>query len=55
MAKVICIRKYQDVIELKLHNEVIANIVIAKSSRTSSVNLSIESPSKVKINRVSVK
>ena len=52
MAKLICIRKSQHKIVLTLDGKIIADIAIANSSRSSSMNLSIEAPDDVKIDKV---
>ena len=54
MAKLICIRKSQHKIVLTLNGEIIADIAIANSSRSSSVNLSIDAPSDVQIDKASM-
>ena len=52
MAKLIVIRKSQDKITLVENNKVIADIIIADSSRTTSVNLSIRANDNIKISKV---
>lgn len=51
MAKNIVIRKHRDKIVLRKDGDVFADIVVANSSRTESVNLSIESPPDVEIQK----
>ena len=51
MAKQIVIRKHKDKIVLSIDDKPIADIVVAKSSRTESVNLSIQANLDVKIEK----
>lgn len=54
MAKLIVIRKHKDMIEIRdAQGNLIADILVAKSSRSSSVNLSIKADETVSINKVS--
>lgn len=51
MAKNIIIRQHQDKIVLSVNGKTIADIIVAKSSRTTSVNLSIQADLDVKIEK----
>ena len=53
MAKNIIIRKDKDKIEIRKDGELIADIIIAKSSRTCNVSLAIQAEQNVRINRIS--
>ena len=52
MAKNIIIRKDKDKIEIRKDGELIADIIIAKSSRTTSVSLAIKADLDIEIFRI---
>ena len=52
MAKNIIIRKGKDKIEICKDGELIADIIIAKSSRTCNVSLAIQAEQDVRINQI---
>jgi len=54
MAKNMVIRKHKDKIEIRKDGELIADIIIAKSSRTCNVSLAIQAKQDVRINRIIV-
>jgi len=54
MAKNIVIRKHKDKIEIRKDGELIADIIIAKSSRTRNVSLAIQAEQNIRINRIAV-
>ena len=54
MAKNIIIRKDKDKIEIRKDGELIADIIIAKSSRTCNVSLAIQAEQNIRIDRITV-
>ena len=52
MAKNIIIRKNKDKIEIRKDGELIADIIIAKSSRTCNVSLAIQAKQNIRIDRI---
>ena len=52
MAKTIIIRKGKDKIVIRKNGELIADIIIASSSRTASVNLAVYADQTVRIDRI---
>ena len=52
MAKTLIIHKNMDKIEIRKNGELIADIIIASSSRTASVNLAIKADMDIEIKRV---
>jgi len=52
VAKNIIIRKNKDKIEIRKDGELIADIIIASSSRTTSVSLAVQAEQNVRINRI---
>ena len=52
MAKNMIIRKDHDKIEIRKNGELIADIIIAKSSRTTSVSLAVQAKDNVGIFRI---
>ena len=54
MAKNMIIRKHKDKIEIRKDGELIADIIIANSSRTTSVSLAVQAKQNIRINRIAV-